>query len=119
MKTKNLILFSLFFLNVAISDSQSLTLYGMTFSGGESNAGTIFQMNTSGSSFSSDFSFPVSQSVGSYPNNKLIQANNDLLYGMTAYGGTGGLGTMFLYDISTLGTVITIHNFDGNSDGAT
>ena len=71
-------------------------LYGMTYMGGESNAGTLFAFNTSNNTQSLLHSFG-SGNDGSRPTGSLIQSGN-VLYGMTEYGGNGpygGYGTLF------------------------
>ncbi len=52
---------------------------------------------------------------GINPLGSLIQASNGLLYGMTYWGGTLGVGTIFSYSISTH-TESDIVNFSGNED---
>ena len=58
------------------------------------------------------------QSDGSNPYAGLMQANNGILYGTTSAGGANGDGTVF--EITTSGTLTTMHNFNHLSpiDGA-
>jgi uncharacterized repeat protein (TIGR03803 family) len=92
-------------------------LYGMTFTGGTGNEGTIFKCTTSGT-MTILHSF-VGGTDGADPYGSLIQANDGNLYGMTTAGGISGDGTIF--KCTTSGTVTTLHSFVGGSsdDGAT
>jgi len=97
-------------------------LYGTaTYGGNTSGDGTIFQVSTNGT-FTMLWNFTDS-SDGANPNAGLIQAANGTLYGTASYGGndafggSGGLGTLF--NITTNGaTFTTVHEFTGGSDGA-
>lgn len=75
-------------------------LYGTTSSGGASYEGTLFRITPSGA-FKTLYSF-CSQSLctdGEVPAAPLTQDTNGIIYGTTAYGGTGdcsvGCGTVF------------------------
>jgi uncharacterized repeat protein (TIGR03803 family) len=77
-------------------------LYGTTFSGGSNETpcngvcGTIFKITTSGT-LTTLYNF-CSQSGctdGSEPQEGLVQHTNGTLYGVTYYGGTDGLGTVY------------------------
>jgi len=68
------------------------TLYGTTYYGGASNAGTVFAVSTSGvESVLHSFG---SGKDGSNPQASLIYVNG-ALYGTTYYGGAGSAGTVF------------------------
>jgi uncharacterized repeat protein (TIGR03803 family) len=69
------------------------TLYGTTFSGGISNAGTVFAVNTDGSGFTNLYSFTGGHD-GANPVAGLILAGN-MLYGTASAGGSSGDGTVF------------------------
>jgi uncharacterized repeat protein (TIGR03803 family) len=89
--------------------SSGNTLYGTTFSGGSSNAGTVFAINTDGTDFTNLYSF-TGGSDGANPYAGLI-LSGDTLYGTTYFGGT-------VFAINTNGTdFTTLHNFI-RSDGA-
>jgi uncharacterized repeat protein (TIGR03803 family) len=88
-------------------------LYGMTSDGGDNYAGTVFKITTSGS-LTTLYSF-TGGSDGRRPFGSLIQASDGNLYGMTSGGGNGGNGTVF--QITTSGTLTTLHSFNG-SDGS-
>jgi len=93
------------------------TLYGMTEYGGSSNLGTLFEVNTDGSGFRVLRSFAGGGGDGSEPEGSLIQSGS-VLYGMTPYGGSSNLGTLF--EVNTDGSGFSIlHSFvGGSSDGA-
>ena len=69
------------------------TMYGMTNSGGVYLAGNIFTLKTTDSAYTDIFDFGASN-FGSYPQGSLLLSNN-VLYGMTTYGGATGYGTIF------------------------
>ena len=88
-------------------------LYGTTSSVGASGYGTIFKIDTYGTSLITLHSFVNSD--GANPYASLIQATDGKLYGTTALGGASGKGTVF--KIATDATSFaTLHNFVG-SDG--
>lgn len=96
------------------------TLYGTTYDGGSSSNGTVFKINTDGTSYT------VLKNFGAFIN----ATNNDgqnpwagvtlsesTLYGTTRYGGSSGYGTVF--KISSDGTGYTVlRNFTNSPDGA-
>jgi uncharacterized repeat protein (TIGR03803 family) len=89
-------------------------LYGMTFSGGDSNQGTIFSINANGTNFTLLHEFAGGVDDGSSPYGSLI-FNSGKLYGMTYYGGDSNLGTIF--SISSDGTGFALlHEFAGGVD---
>ena len=66
-------------------------LYGTTFSGGISNAGTIFRVGKDGAGFSQIYAFTNSDR----PQGGLVEANDGTLCGTTSYGGSHHYGTVF------------------------
>lgn len=73
-------------------------LYGTTYSGGTSNLGTIFKLNTDGSGYTVLRSLRRSASYNGYnPRAGLIQGLDGMLYGTTEAGGgaTKNFGTIF------------------------
>jgi uncharacterized repeat protein (TIGR03803 family) len=92
------------------------TLYGMTSRGGASGSGTVFQMNTDGTGFTTLRSFAGGGSDGMNPFGSLT-LDGSTLYGMTKHGGVGNGGTVF--KMNTNGTGFTLlHTFTGgDSDG--
>jgi len=88
------------------------TLYGMAYGGGRYGYGTVFAISTTGSNFTTLYSFtgPIV-----YGGNELILSGN-ILYGTTFYGGGYGDGSVFA--INTNGSnFMNLHNFAGSSDG--
>lgn len=75
-------------------------LYGMTYGGGESQAGVLFEYDYSSNSYSKKVDIS-NCSGGSTPYGSLIQASNGLLYGMTNGGGAYRLGVIFEYNYLT------------------
>jgi len=73
-------------------------LYGMTFSGGSSDSGVLFQINTNGSGFTVLHNF-TGGSGGSHPKCSL-PFRNSTLYGMTWSGGSNDRGVIFAYTCS-------------------
>jgi|ERR1019366_2357026 uncharacterized repeat protein (TIGR03803 family) len=100
------------------------TLYGTTRNGGGTGLGTVFAVNTNGTGFTNLYNFSTIQtnSVGAYTNSDgavplsgLISSGNTL-YGTTAFGGSGGYGTVFA--ISNNGTgFTTLHGFTAGTEG--
>jgi uncharacterized repeat protein (TIGR03803 family) len=92
------------------------TLYGTTEYGGPAGNGTIFKVDTDGTSFTVLHSFSARSnginSDGALPQAGLILSGSTL-YGTAYLGGSSNLGTVFA--ISTNGTGFTaLHNFTGN-----
>jgi uncharacterized repeat protein (TIGR03803 family) len=91
------------------------TLYGTTVSGGSSDRGTVFAVNTDGSAFTILYSF-TGFDDGAQPYAGLILSGNTL-YGTAYSGGSSGSGTVFA--VNTDGTgFTTVYSFTGGSDGA-
>jgi uncharacterized repeat protein (TIGR03803 family) len=87
------------------------TLYGTTASGGNTGNGTVFKLNTDGTSFTNLYSFDSSNGA---PYEGLV-LNGISLYGISSdASGTQGNGTLF--KISTEGTGFTnVYNFNGSA----
>jgi uncharacterized repeat protein (TIGR03803 family) len=92
-------------------------LYGTTYYGGISNAGTIFRIGTDGNGYQILRHFTDTPDA-SHPRAGLIQGQDGWLYGTTLYGGITNQGAVF--KISPEGSDYTVlHNFMGNFvDGA-
>lgn len=71
-------------------------LFGMTGSGGANNDGIVFSMDTNGSNYKILLNFNVTNGQGPYASHLVL--SNNMLYGMTENGGTGGVGVVFSID---------------------
>ncbi len=92
------------------------TLYGMTFSGGSNNKGTIFKIDTDGNNFSLLRSFAGGTTDGYSPYGDLLLVGSTL-YGMTYWGGTDNKGVVFKVDTDGANFAI-LHSFAGaTADG--
>lgn len=88
-------------------------LYGTTYYGGSSSAGTIFAVIYGAEPVLHSFT----GSDGSIPKGGLIRDPKGVLYGTTQEGGAFGLGTVFA--LSTTGSLTTLYSFTGGtSDGS-
>jgi len=67
------------------------TFYGMTYSGGAHQFGTVFEMGSGAMVTLHSFD----STDGAYPQAGLIQATDGSFYGMTTSGGAYGAGTVF------------------------
>ena len=88
-------------------------LYGTTASGGASNAGVVFKVDTTGAE-TVLYSF-TGGADGSGPSAGLIRNSAGTLYGTTSDGGTSGRGVVFKLD--TTGTETVLYSFTGEADG--
>lgn len=70
-------------------------LYGATYSGGTSNAGTIFSVNKNGSDYTVLLNFGANTNDAKNPFGGLIQAADGRFFGTTVLGGTNNAGTIF------------------------
>jgi uncharacterized repeat protein (TIGR03803 family) len=106
-------------------------LYGTTYFGGTSGAGTVFKITPSwGGVYSESVIHSFTGSDGSIPNASLIEDWTGALYGTAtwggsgfcsnSYGGFGGCGTVFKLTPSWSGgyTETTLYSFQGGSDGS-
>jgi len=84
-------------------------LYGVTYSGGASNGGTVFRMTLAGQE-SVLYSFgPPSGPDGNGPSSRLFQGSDGQLYGTTGGGGANQSGTIF--KVSTAGAESVLYSF--------
>lgn len=91
------------------------TLYGTTINGGIMERGVMFKINIDGSSFSKILDYNKTTSSG-IPFGSLTLSGSTM-YGMTQFGGSYGLGTIFKIGID--GTSYTkMMDFDGLSNGS-
>lgn len=100
-----------------LAQARDGNIYGTTSLGGACgyNAGTIYQMTTSGN-LTVVYSFGTSSPEGVAANGGLTLAPDGNLYGTTKAGGANKYGTIFMFSISD-GTVTYLHNFNV-TDGA-
>lgn len=98
-------------------DATNSQYYGMTEEGGTNNLGTIFTFNPSNNSESVVWNLG-SGSDGASPDGDMIwDASTSLFYGMTANGGTNGLGSIFSFNPST-NVESVVWSFGSGTDGA-
>ena len=90
------------------------TLYGITSSGGTSNFGTIFKVNTDGSAYSVIHSFTGTAVDGQLPGYSALTASGTTLYGMTIGGGSAGQGVVFRMNDDGTGFTV-LHSFNPSS----
>ena len=93
---KNLFFVILFLIIRQITSAQNPQLWGMTYSGGINNRGTIFKIYGNGTGFYSVYSFDTVS--GFNPRSNLIQAHDGKLYGLASNGGANNYGTLFSFD---------------------
>jgi len=89
-------------------------LYGMTYQGGSSGAGTIFKINADGTTHTVLHNF--NNTNGGYPFGSLLQGADGALYGMTQQGGSSGVGTVFKINPDGSGHSV-LHNFNNMNGG--
>src|ERR1035441_6538690 len=91
------------------------TLYGTASAGGTNSCGTVFAINTNGTSFTNLHSFTatsgslLTNSDGATPVASLILSGNTL-YGTASAGGTNGCGTVFAINTNGAGFTV-LHTF--------
>jgi len=90
-------------------------LYSATGAGGALGYGTVFRLDTNGGSYQVLHTF-TNTPDGSDPV-QVIQAGNNLLYGVTYGGGISGLGTVFQLNPDGSDYQI-LHSFTNSPDGA-
>ena len=118
MKTKSTFLLIILFIIVSLLFSNKtnaqVVLYGVTSSGGDSNAGTVFSVTPTGilTTIAS-----LKASVASQPDGSLLYANDGNFYASSVTGGFDDSCTIF--QCSPTGTLKTMINLDsvwGSSD---
>ncbi len=75
-------------------------MYGLTYMGGATDQGSLFEYNSTSNTLTKKIDF-AGTTNGGYPNGNLMLASNGKLYGLTYSGGTLNFGTLFVYDPST------------------
>lgn len=92
------------------------TLYGVTYSGGESGTGTLYSISSAGS-FSLLYTFsPTGALTGTHPNGSLVFGSDGNLYGTTMGGGDNGTGT--IYRVTPGGGIAQIFSFPSGGTGS-
>ena len=92
-------------------------MYGMTFQGGDNDAGVVFEMNLDGTGFNLLHEFAGGPEDGSDPSASLCLVGSTL-YGLTERGGDADLGVMFQLQTDGSGFSL-LHEFAGGpSDGS-
>jgi uncharacterized repeat protein (TIGR03803 family) len=90
------------------------TLYGTTLTGGTSDAGVVFKLDSTGKeTVLYSFSGGVD---GKSPSGGLTRDETGAFYGVTLYGGLFSLGTVFKLDSN--GNETVLHSFAGGADGS-
>jgi uncharacterized repeat protein (TIGR03803 family) len=87
-------------------------IYGMTWGGGNSDAGVIFSYDPASSIYTKLYDFDFIN--GSHPYGDLMQASDGKLYGMTNSGGSNDLGTIFSFD-PVSATFTKLLDYDGTN----
>jgi uncharacterized repeat protein (TIGR03803 family) len=88
--------------------------YGTSSSGGDANAGTVFQLTPAGA-LTRLYSF-TGGADGGYPFAGLVQGADGNFYGTSSSGGAAGAGTIF--QITSSGSFTVLYSFTGGADGA-
>ena len=96
---------------VGLVEGSNGNLYGLTYSGGESGNGTVFEITPKGKlttlySFCSETNCTDGKEALAAA---LVQGRNGHLYGTTELGGANGSGTIF--EITPNGHLTTLYNF--------
>jgi uncharacterized repeat protein (TIGR03803 family) len=100
-------------------------LYGTTLNGGDSNAGTVFELSPPAAGetqWTETVLHSFSDNDGSFPHAGLIANANGVLYGTTSGGGHYGNGTVFELSPPAAGetqwTETVLYSFKGGNDGS-
>jgi uncharacterized repeat protein (TIGR03803 family) len=101
--------------NGSLMQSSNGKIYGMTTYGGKFNMGVLFEWDPVTGEYLKEFDFDGTEK-GSHPYGSLIQADNNLIYGMTREGGTNNMGVIFEWNLLT-GAFIKKIDFNGSENG--
>jgi uncharacterized repeat protein (TIGR03803 family) len=101
--------------NGSLMQASNGKIYGMTTYGGKFNMGVLFEWNPVTGQYLKEFDFDGTER-GSHPYGSLIQADNNLIYGMTREGGTNNMGVIFEWNLLT-GAFIKKIDFNGSENG--
>lgn len=93
-------------------------LYGSTTTGGSSGGGTVYEMVSSGGSWTFNLVYPLPSRAGGGPYANLAIDSSGNLYGTTYADGAYGHGNVFKLTRSMAGwTYSSLHDFTGGTDG--
>jgi uncharacterized repeat protein (TIGR03803 family) len=90
--------------------------YGMTYSGGKFNYGTIYRFSIVDGGFINVLDLN-GEETGKNGAGSFLLAQNGKMYGMTVNGGIYDLGILFEFDPHTE-TFLKLHDFDGENNGS-
>ena len=99
----------------ALTESGNGRLFGMTFLGGSTNSGVLFEFNTGNDSFTRKLNFDGS-AYGRNPYGNLLRASNGRLYGMAYQGGASNGGILFEFNPAN-DSFLKKKDFSGSADG--
>lgn len=94
MKKIYILLFTIFACSILVNAQGIYQMWGMTQSGGTSNAGTIFSTNSLGNNFQNRYSFKNEAEGASSSFSEMVEYNGKF-YGMTKKGGANDLGVIY------------------------
>ncbi len=95
----------------------NLALYGVTQSGGQTDAGILFRLTPERGKYAVLSQFDLYGADGVEPNTPLCQGADGMLYGTTLIGGTRNLGTIFRMNTNGSGYQVLWH-FAGGRNGS-
>lgn len=103
--------------NSGVVRDSSGNLYGTNYSGGDDQAGSMFEIDAGGN-YTLLHSFTCAANDGCYPNlAPMIFDKKGNILGVTAYGGSaGGWGVVYNFDTSA-NTLKILYSFSGGTDG--
>jgi uncharacterized repeat protein (TIGR03803 family) len=96
--------------NNSLVQAKNGLLYGLSLLGGTNFYGSIFSFNPTNGASSTLYSFDSIS--GQFPYSGLIQGSNNLLYGMTEYGGSNNEGVLFSFDPTTNKQAVAVNFSD-------
>jgi len=90
-------------------------LLGMTDRGGAFDQGVLYSYDLSSDQFTVLHSFAGGTNDGAQPFNADLLQEGNLLYGVTSFGGSANVGTVFQFDLNT-NQLSILHSFTGPND---